>query len=319
MEQRTIFGKKTWTTFQTFLSGTPARDYMFQLTPYGEQIKKAAGLIKEADYILIGAGAGLSTAAGLTMGGSRFTDNFKDFIEKYGGPYMRDMYSAGFYPFPTEEAKWGYWSKSSMVNRILPGVLPLYKNLYKLVEGKRYFVLTTNVDHQFFLSGFDKENIFATQGDYGLIQCQKGCHPKTYDAVKMFRQMDQTRRDCVVPSYMVPKCPVCGGPMEMNLRCDQYFVEDEAWHEAEQRFGEYLRKCEDKKTVLLELGVGFNTPVIIKFGFHNATRKNKSATYICVNLFEAAAPSDIMDRSICIQSDCGKVIEDLLAMRKNIS
>lgn len=142
MAQHILFGKKSQTTFQTFLSGTPARDYVFQQTPYGEQIKQAAERIKEADYILIGAGAGLSTAAGLTMGGSRFTDNFKDFIEKYGGSYMRDMYSAGFYPFPSEEAKWGYWSKNAMVNRILPGALPLYKSVYRLAECKKHFVLT---------------------------------------------------------------------------------------------------------------------------------------------------------------------------------
>lgn len=274
MAKQILSDRKKRTTFQTFLSGIPARDYVFQQTPYQEQIKQAAKMIKAADHILIGAGAGLSTAAGLTMGGSRFTDNFKEFIEKYDSPYMRDMYSAGFYPFSNEEAKWGYWSKSSMVNRILPGALPLYKKIFELVEDKRYFVLTTNVDHQFFLSGFDKKNIFATQGDYGLIQCQKGCHPKTYDAVKMFRQMDQARKNCLVPSYMVPKCPVCGGPMEMNLRSDQYFVEDEAWHEAEKRFGEYLSECEDKNIVLLELGVGFNTPVLRSLSTRNKSRKN---------------------------------------------
>lgn len=312
MAKQILSDRKKRTTFQTFLSGIPARDYVFQQTPYQEQIKQAAKMIKAADHILVGAGAGLSTAAGLTMGGSRFTDNFKEFIEKYDSPYMRDMYSAGFYPFPNEEAKWGYWSKSSMVNRILPGALPLYKKIFELVEDKRYFVLTTNVDHQFFLSGFDKKNIFATQGDYGLIQCQKGCHPKTYDAVKMFRQMDQARKNCLVPSYMVPKCPVCGGPMEMNLRSDQYFVEDEAWHEAEKRFGEYLSECEDKNIVLLELGVGFNTPTIIRFPFEKWIREHKNTCLIRLNLDEAVVPEEFGERAVGINKDIAKSIEDLL-------
>lgn len=311
MARHILFGRETQTTFQTFLSGIPARDYVFQKTPYKEQIRQAAELLREADYILIGAGAGLSTAAGLTMGGVRFTDNFKAFIEKYGGPYMTDMYSAGFYPFPTEEAKWGYWSKSGMVNRILPGALPLYQKVYELAGQKRHFVLTTNVDHQFCLSGFDEKNIFATQGDYGLIQCQRGCHPKTYDAVKMFRQMDEARKDCLVPSYMVPKCPVCGGPMEMNLRSDQYFVEDEAWHKAEQRFGEYLRECADKKTVLLELGVGFNTPTIIRFPFEKLLREHKNMSLIRLNLDEAVVPEEFGERAVGINEDMGKSIEDL--------
>ena len=287
-------------TFQTFLSGTPARDYVFQQTPYEEQVRQAAKLIKEADCILIGAGAGLSTAAGLTMGGARFTDNFKEFIDKYGGPYMRDMYSAGFYPFPTEEAKWGYWSKNAMVNRILPDAFPLYREVYGLVEHKKYFVLTTNVDHQFYLSGFGEENIFATQGDYGRIQCQRGCHPKTYDAVEMFRQMDEARKNCEVPSHMVPKCPVCGGPMEMNLRSDQYFVEDEEWHKAEERFGEYLSECVDKKTVLLEPGVGFNTPTIIRFPFEKLMREHKNLSLIRLNLKEAVVPESFGERAVGI-------------------
>lgn len=312
MAQYNLSGKHTPVTFRTFLTGIPARDYVFQHTPYSEQIKRAAQVIREADYILIGAGAGLSTAAGLAMGGSRFTDNFKDFIEKYDGPYMRDMYSAGFYPFETEEEKWGYWSKNGMVNRVLPGALPLYKKVYRLAENKKHFVLTTNVDHQFFLSGFADKNVFATQGDYGLIQCQKGCHPKTYDAIKMFRQMDQARKDCQIPSYMVPKCPVCGGPMEMNLRSDQYFVEDEAWHAAEQRFGEYLRECQNEKTVLIELGAGFNTPTIIRFPFEKLMREHKNMSLLRLNLNEAVVPEEFGERAVGINEDLATSIEDLL-------
>lgn len=249
--------KIDWTQF---LSGVPAGDYIFQDIPYEEQIEQAAALIEESDTILVGAGAGASAAAGLTYSGKRFTDNFSEFIEKYGSMYMRDMYSSGFYPFPTQEAKWGYWSKHSMINRFLPPALPLYKQLYETVKEKDYFVLTTNVDHQFQKAGFQTERIFATQGDYGNIQCEKGCHPKIYDAEDMFRQMDQARQDCLIPSDMVPKCPVCGGNMAMHLRCDEYFVEDENWHEAAGRYSDFLKRMEKKKGVLLELGVGFNTP-----------------------------------------------------------
>ncbi|MDO4329847.1 MAG: Sir2 silent information regulator family NAD-dependent deacetylase [Lachnospiraceae bacterium] len=307
-----LFGRKSNLTFQTFLSGMPARDYMYQKTPYEAQIKQAAEMIREAEFILVGAGAGLSAAAGLTMGGSRFTENFKDFIEKYGGPYMTDMYSAGFYPFRTEEAKWGYWSKSGMVNRVLPGALPLYRKVYQLAADKPHFVLTTNVDHQFFLSGFDEKKVFATQGDYGLIQCRKGCHPKTYDAVEMFQQMDQARKDCLVPSYLVPKCPVCGGPMEMNLRCDQYFVEDGNWHQAERRFSEALSECETKRTVLLELGAGFNTPTIIRFPFEKLVREYNNMSLIRLNMEEAVVPESFGDRAVGINEDMRTSIEDLL-------
>ncbi|MDE6128136.1 MAG: Sir2 silent information regulator family NAD-dependent deacetylase, partial [Lachnospiraceae bacterium] len=247
-----------------FLSGVPAGDYIFQDISYAEQMEQVSALIKEAGLILIGAGAGASTAAGLTYGGERFTRNFGEFIEKYGSMYMTDMYAAGFYPFPTEEAKWGYWSKHSMINRFLPPALPLYQQLYEIVKEKEYFVLTTNVDHQFQKAGFQTERIFATQGDYGNIQCEKGCHPKIYDAERLFRQMDQARYDCLVPSVMVPKCPVCGGNMAMHLRCDRYFVEDEDWHEAAGHYHDFLKKMEQKKGVLLELGVGFNTPTIIR-------------------------------------------------------
>ena len=233
-----------------FLYGVPARDYVFQKESYEEQIETAASYLNDAECVLIGAGAGLSTAAGLTYSGKRFRDNFGEFIEKYG---VQDMYSAGFYPFPSEEAMWGYWSKHADMNRIAPPGLPLYKMLFELVKDKDYFVLTTNVDHQFQKSGFSEDRIFATQGDYGKIQCKRGCHNKTYDAVKMFGQMNQARKECLIPSYMVPKCPVCGGPMAMNLRCDQYFVEDEDWHKAAERYDEYLEHIKGYNVVLLEL------------------------------------------------------------------
>lgn len=296
------------TTFLSFLSGLPANDYIFSQVPYQNQIKETARFLDEADYILIGAGAGLSAAAGLKYSGKRFTDNFADFIAKYG---VQDMYSACFYPYPSEEARWGYWSKHVFINRIQPDALPLYQKLYDLVKNKNYFVLTTNADHQFYKAGFGEEHIFATQGDYGLIQCMKGCHAKTYDDIEMINQMNKARKDCVVPSYMVPRCPVCGGSMNMNLRCDQYFVEDDKWHDAEKRFGDFLSVCQNKKVVLLELGVGFNTPTIIRFPFEKLIREKKNMKLIRVNLNEAVIPQCLQERAIGINIDIVKSINDI--------
>lgn len=291
-----------------FLYGVPARDYVFQKESYEEQIETAASYLNDAECVLIGAGAGLSTAAGLTYSGKRFRDNFGEFIEKYG---VQDMYSAGFYPFPSEEAMWGYWSKHADMNRIAPPGLPLYKMLFELVKDKDYFVLTTNVDHQFQKSGFSEDRIFATQGDYGRIQCKRGCHNKTYDAVKMFGQMNQARKECLIPSYMVPKCPVCGGPMAMNLRCDQYFVEDEDWHKAAERYDEYLEHIKDHNVVLLELGVGFNTPMIIRFPFERMVREEKDVKLIRLNMDEAVIPASFGQRGIGINADIKKSLEDV--------
>lgn len=301
--------KKTdWTKF---LSGVPAGDYVFQNNSYEEQIERASAELREAEFILIGAGAGLSAAAGLTYSGKRFTDHFGEFIEKYGSAYMTDMYAAGFYPFPSQEAKWGYWSKHSMVNRFLPPALPLYRQLCETVKGKEYFVLTTNVDHQFQKAGFEAARMFATQGDYGEIQCERGCHQKVYDAGELFRRMDRARRDCLVPSGLVPKCPVCGGNMTMHLRCDQYFVEDEDWHEAAGHYRNFLERMEGKKGVLLELGVGFNTPGIIRFPFEKMARENENLSLIRLNRDEAVVPESFGDRAVGIGGDMAKVISDL--------
>lgn len=301
-------------TFQNFLSGVPANDYIFQKIPYEEQLEKAAQMIKAADYVLMGAGAGLSTAAGAVYGGKWFQENFKEFQEKYGnGPYMQDMYSAGFYPYPDEESFWGYWSKQAKLAGIELDVTPLYKELLKLIKDKQTFCLSTNADGQFEKAGYPKEQIFCTQGDYFHIQCAKGCHKKTYNAVKLFHQMDQARKDCKIPTYMVPKCPQCGGPMNMNLRCDQYFVEDESWHEAEKRFGDFLTKAlkSKKNLLLLELGVGFNTPTIIRFPFEKLTKENKQVTLLRLNLTEAIIPKSLENKAIGINKDIKQTIIDL--------
>lgn len=267
-----------------------------------EEIRKE---INQADAIMIGAGAGLSTSAGLTYRGKRFDDNFAEFIDKYG---MEDMYSAGFYPFDTQEEKWAYWSRHIFYNRYDVGATRIYQVLYDLIKCKNYFVLTTNVDHQFWLADFEDERIFATQGDYGLFQCAKCCHKKLYDNEAEVRAMVFHQKNCKIPEYLVPKCPICGGEMEVNLRCDGYFVEDEKWHQAAEQYYTFLEKNKNKKLLFLELGVGMNTPGIIKYPFWQMANQWKNSFYVCINKGQAWAPDEIKDRSICLDSDIGQVL-----------
>lgn len=303
--------RKEHVDWQKFLCGIPASDYVFRTDSYESLISAAKELIKEADVVLIGAGAGASAAAGLTYSGKRFTENFGEFIEKYGSHYMSDMYSAGFYPFPSEEAKWGYWSKHALLNRFDPPALPLYQTLFEIVKNKEYFVLTTNVDHQFHKAGFAADRIFATQGDYGEIQCGRGCHAGVYEADKLFHEMDKVREDCLIPTGLVPKCPVCGGAMAMHLRCDNTFAEDEAWHEAADRYADFLESMKGKRVVLLELGVGFNTPIIIRFPFEKMVRENENYSLIRLNMDEAFIPESFGNRAVSIGGDMEKAITDL--------
>ncbi len=264
--------------------------------------------LETADAIILGAGSGLSTAAGLTYDGERFHKNFAAFIDKYG---MADMYSAGFYPFPTQEEKWAYWSRHIYYNRYDLEPAPLYVKLLELVAGKNYFVLTTNVDHQFQLAGFPQERIFATQGDYGLFQCAKACHQKLYDNEAQIRAMMAHERDCKIPTALVPKCPVCGGDMEVNLRCDGYFVEDEAWHQAAQHYEDFINNNKKKKLVFVELGVGTNTPGIIKYPFWQMTAQFPNAFYICLNQGQAWVPGGLEGKTLLFDRDIGDVVDGL--------
>lgn len=263
-----------------------------------------------ADAVVIGAGAGLSTSAGLTYSGERFEKNFGDFIEKYG---IRDMYSGGFYPFPSLEEKWAWWSRHILVNRYARAPKPVYDDLLELVRNREYFVLTTNVDHQFQLAGFDKQRLFYTQGDYGLWQCSRPCHQETYDNEDAVRRMAAEQRDMRIPTEQIPRCPKCGSPMTMNLRCDDTFVEDAGWHQAASRYKDFLRRHRSGRVVYLELGVGANTPVIIKFPFWKYVYENPNAVYVCVNLGDAAAPKEISERSICMDADIGSVLGSLVS------
>ena len=289
----------------------PQKNYILQSISYDEKIDRAIKMIDDADMIMIGGGAGLSTAAGLDFSGKRFTDNFSDFIEKYGSKYMTDMYMGGFYPFKTEEEYWAYWSRHSFINRISPKVLKVYKELYELTKDKDHFVITTNADAQFSKAGFEDDNIFATQGDFSLIQCSKACHDKTYEATDIFKHMKDNIKDCKIPSTMVPKCPVCGSAMQMNLRNDQYFVEDEQWHRAERNYGLFLDRIGTRKIVLIELGIGFNTPVIIKFPFEKMVKDKTTASLIRLNLGQAEVPERFGNTAIGIKEDIAKSLHEI--------
>lgn len=289
---------------------------------YLQKIERLKNELKNADAVLIGAGAGLSTAAGLTYSGERFQKYFSDFADKYG---IRDMYSGGFYPFDSMEEFWAWWSRQIWYNRYQPQSTEVYKSLYDLIKDKNYFVLTTNVDHQFQLAGFDKKRVFYTQGDYGLWQCSEPCHPKTYDNEETVRQMvlaqgytiaenddlvppEDGKPYMSVPSDLLPHCPVCGKLMSMNLRSDDTFVQDSGWYEANQRYGDFVRRHENLHILYLELGVGANTPGIIKYPFWQATAQNEKAVYACINYGEAACPKEIEKQSICINEDIKKVL-----------
>ena len=273
------------------------------------EIEKLQKVLHEADAVVVGAGAGLSTSAGFTYSGERFEQHFADFIGKYG---FTDMYSAGFYPFPTEEEHWAYWSRHIYYNRYVPAPKPIYDNLLKLLKDKDYFVITTNVDHQFQKAGFDKKRLFYTQGDYGLFQCAKPCHQKTYDNEELVKRMIAEQMDMRIPSELILRCPVCGGPMKVNLRADETFVEDEGWHAASERYTEFIRRHKDGKVLFLDLGSGGNTPVIFKIPFIRWTMQNPNATYATVNLGEAFTVDQIADRSIVINGDIGDILEEIL-------
>lgn len=276
---------------------------------YSDNIRCLKQEIETADSIVIGAGAGLSTAPGFTYSGERFEKYFSDFIQKYG---FSDMYSGGFFPFETPEEHWAYWSRYIYINRYMDVDNGTYKTLFSLVKDKDYFVLTTNVDHQFQKAGFDKHRLFYTQGDYGLFQCLEPCCQKTFDNEEFIRRMYNEQKNMRVPFELIPKCPECGKPMTMNLRADDKFVQDEGWYKARERYADFLRRHEGMHMLFLEIGVGFNTPVIIKYPFWQMTAKNPNAVYACINFNEAFCPEELEKKSICIGGDIAEVLWDMI-------
>lgn len=287
-----------------------------------DNIEKLKSILYDAEAVVIGAGAGLSTSAGFTYSGSRFEKYFADFEREFG---FSDMYSGGFYPYETPEEQWAFWSRYIYINRYMPPPKPVYSRLFELVKNKDYFALTTNVDHCFQRAGFDKERLFYTQGDFGLFQCSRPCHQKTYDNEAVIQEMitaqgyeikpggdlflpESTVPKMTVPSELVPHCPVCGRPMSMNLRADNTFVEDAGWHKAAERYSSFIDSHRNSKVLFLELGVGGNTPGIIKYPFMQMTYANKQAVYASVNMYDNYVPSEIRKRSICINDDIGEIL-----------
>ena len=289
-----------------------------------DKILKIKEKLEEAEAVVIGAGAGLSTSAGFVYTGNRFQEYFADFAGKYG---FSDMYSGGFYPYETLEEHWAYWSRYIYINRYMDAPKPVYDQLYDLVKEKDYFVLTTNVDHCFQKAGFDKERLFYTQGDYGLFQCSEPCHQETYDNEEAVKKMvlsqgfqiengqlikpENVTLKMTVPTELVPHCPKCGKPMSMNLRADHTFVEDEGWHRASEKYQLFLQRHEDLKVLFIELGVGYNTPVIIKYPFWQMTNQWQQAEYICLNYGDAYAPTEIKKKSLCVNGDIGEILQKL--------
>lgn len=285
--------------------------------------------MRAADAVMIGAGAGMSTAAGFVYTGERFKRYFGDFGEKYR---FTDMYSGGFYPYKTQEEFWAYWSRYIWINRYMDPPTPLYSRVHELVRGKDYFVLTTNVDHCFQKGGFDKSRMFYTQGDYGLFQCSKPCSQVTWDNEEIIRKMVLAQGYAIgagnslippegepphmsVPTELLPKCPNCGRPLTTNLRSDDRFVEDAGWHAAAERYAAFTQAHAGDRVLYLEIGVGFNTPGIVKYNFWQRVYQNPKATYACLNYDQARAPKEIEDRSICIEGDANAVVEALLEGR----
>lgn len=275
---------------------------------YSAQTDRLKAALGECDAVLIGAGAGLSAAEGFTYSGERFDKYFSDFKEKYG---FEDMYSAGFYPYKTEEEYWAYWSRYIYINRYLDLPGGLYEKLLDLVKDKDYFVLTTNVDHCFQKAGFDKRRLFYTQGDYGLFQCSEPCCTETFDNEEVIRAMYEQQRDMKIPSALIPKCPHCGKRLTTNLRADDRFVQDEGWHKASERYGDFIRRHGNTDILYLELGVGYNTPVIIKYPFWQMTAQNPKAVYACINTGSSLCPREIENQAICINADISQAVWDV--------
>ncbi|MGJ9385456.1 Sir2 silent information regulator family NAD-dependent deacetylase [Salipaludibacillus sp. CF4.18] len=276
---------------------------------YQKRIKMAKKAIAKAEYILIGAGAGLSAAAGITYSGNRFTEHFKPFIEKYG---FTDLYSSSFYPFDTEEEKWAYWAKHISLNRYEIGATKIYEDLVQLIQDKKYFVISTNVESQFEKAGFPSENVFQIQGDYGYLQCEKGCHDKLYDNESLVTDMIEKTSDCKIPSNLVPRCPVCGGTMDVNLRKNGYFVQDESWYESDNRYKAFLQESIGKRIVYMEFGVGFNTPGIIRYPFERMTYHNEMATLIRLNRDHPEGFEETQDKTIAFTEEMQEVVTSFM-------
>ncbi len=278
---------------------------------YETEIERLSEAIQTADAIIVGAGSGLSTSAGFDYGGERLKKYFGDFVEKYG---MRDMYTGCFADFENREERWAYWSRWAWIHRYNPLPKDTLEVLHQLLEEKDYFVLTTNIDHTFQRAGFEKEKLCYTQGDFGLFQCSRPCHYDTYDNYEILKAMHEQEKDMKVPTELIPHCPKCGAEMDFNLYWDDTFVRDEGWHIAHDRYEKYLYHHRHGKILYLELGVGFNSPGVIKIPFWQMAAENEDAIFASVNLSNPCYPQMLGNRAIVISHDIDDVIRKLEEM-----
>lgn len=278
-------------------------------TRYNKRLDRAKRALDGAEYVLLGGGAGLSAAAGITYSGKRFSDHFAPFIERYG---FTDLYTSSFYPFETEEERWAYWAEHISINRFTMGATQLYRDLLELVQEKPYFVISTNVESQFVKAGFPEDKVFEIQGDYSFLQCKKGCHDTLYYNETLVKEMIGQTKNCRIPSALVPKCPVCGGNMDVNLRKNGYFVQDERWYESDRRYSEFLSTSAGARIVYMELGVGFNTPGIIRYPFERMTYSNDKASLIRLNLDHPEGAVENKFKTIAFTEDMQEVVRGLM-------
>ena len=276
-----------------------------------ERIDLLRQAIKEADNIIIGAGSGLSTAAGIDYAGEDFRREFAPWIERYG---ITDLYTSSFYPFETEEEKWAYWAKHIWFSRYRTGATDLYKLLYSIFNSQfsifNLFVVTTNVDGQFELAGFPKERIFATQGDYCYFQPASGTPKTLIDNREWVMRVLPMIKDCSISTEMIPTMPD-GAPVAMNLRVDESFVEDFHWHQQAKRYTDFVQQASQGNLLLLEFGIGYNTPGIIRLPFEQMAQKFPNTTLVRFNRDNPEPYIQELPRFVAFTEDIATILQQL--------
>lgn len=277
-------------------------------------LQKLAQELNKADAVLVGAGTGLSEAAGFTRTAPYFTRHFSDFIDKYG---FEDLCTAARFNYPSQEEKWAFWSRAIYLYRYSPAPRPVYNTLFEIIKDKDYFVITTTADHMFQKSGFDSDRLFYTYGDYGTWQCSQPCNDATYDNEDAVRKMMEAQRDMKVPRSLIPICPACGRKMKVNLLTDDSFVENDGWYRAEERYEHYVRSHKSGRIVFLDIGTTASTPIIIKCPFTQMTYENPLATYATIADCALPEAEEIKDRALYVNNDIEQSLNQLLRYRKD--
>lgn len=280
---------------------------------YSDNIQKAADLIKNSDKILIGAGAGMSASGGISYADEVL---FKKWFPRYYSMGMRslvDMQSI-FWNVDEKNARsyWGYWANHIKHIRYDSPALKPYIDLFKLVKDKNYFVITTNVDGQFGKAGFAKKKIFEPQGEYALFQCDKPCKKEVFDNKEMINKMISNMDTNImkIREEDIPRCPYCKRLLKPNLRIDDSFVEEPHLVNLDS-YENFIHSSKKDSLVLIELGVGFDTPVIIRYPFQNIVYNYPNSSLIRINLDYADVPCEIENRSVSIKADIKKALNDI--------